>query len=217
MKKKVTKIISPEEKERKEKRAKWLELFINFVGNVVAIVLGVVITFMIQGKMDRANELKEVHSALELVRTELTSNREDIVVMDEFLSQEKKAATYYLKNMKNLQKCPADSLNQYGGILLADVFITLPHNALEFLKMSSLFQKIGDNPLSMKIIRAYDSCDNTAANVTRHIAARDARYKGKIDTDYVHPLAIRSESDQFTDVTDIDAALEAIDAYLRKH
>ena len=200
--------------EPKEKLPGW-ELFINFLGNVIAIILGVVITFMIQDKIDRADELKEVRSALEMVRTELVTNRQDIVVMDGFLSKEKKAAAYYLENMDNLKKCPADSLAEYGGILLADVIITLPHNALELLKMSSLFQKIGDNPLSMKIIRAYDSCDNTAANVTRHIAARDARYKGRIDADYVRPLATRN-TDLLTDVTDLDTAIEAIDEYLKK-
>lgn len=190
---------------------------IDFLLKMLSVILGIAITFTVQGMINRAQDKRNVRSALELVRTELNTNREDIVVMGEFLDQEKKAATYYLENMENLQKCPADTLAEYGGILLADVFITLPHNALELLKMSSLFQKIGDNDLSMKIIRAYDSCDNTAANVTRHIAARDAQYKGKLDADYVRPLATRSESNQFTDVSDIDAAIEAIDAYLRKH
>ena len=190
---------------------------IDFLLKMLSVILGIAITFTVQGMINRAQDKRNVRSALELVRTELNTNREDIVVMGEFLDQEKKAATYYLENMENLQKCPADTLAEYGGILLADVFITLPHNALELLKMSSLFQKIGDNDLSMKIIRAYDSCDNTAANVTRHIAARDAQYKGKLDADYVRPLATRSESNQFTDVSDIDAAIESIDAYLRKH
>ena len=190
---------------------------IDFLLKMLSVILGIAITFTVQGMINRAQDKRNVRSALELVRTELNTNREDIIVMGEFLDQEKKAATYYLENMENLQKSPADTLAEYGGILLADVFITLPHNALELLKMSSLFQKIGDNDLSMKIIRAYDSCDNTAANVTRHIAARDAQYKGKLDADYVRPLATRSESNQFTDVSDIDAAIEAIDAYLRKH
>ena len=65
-------------KEPKEKLPGW-ELFINFLGNVIAIVLGVVITFMIQDRIDRADELKEVRSALEMVRTELVTNRQDIV------------------------------------------------------------------------------------------------------------------------------------------
>lgn len=190
---------------------------IDFLLKMLSVILGIAITFTVQGMINRAQDKRNVRSALELVRTELNTNREDIIVMGEFLDQEKKAATYYLENMENLKKCPADTLAEYGGILLADVFITLPHNALELLKTSSLFQKIGDNDLSMKVIRAYDSCDNTAANVTRHIAARDAQYKGRLDADYVRPLATRSESNQFTDVSDIDAAIEAINAYLRKH
>ena len=99
---------------------------------------------------------------------------------------------------------------------MAAVSVHLPHDALELLKMSSTFQKIGDNPLSMRIIRAYDSCAFTEAYITRHIASRDARYKGKVDADYLRPLTV-PDLDAFTDVSDIDTAIEAIDAYLRKH
>ena len=202
-------------KEPKEKLPGW-ELFINFLGNVIAIVLGVVITFMIQGRIDRASELKEVRSALELVRTELVTNREDIRTMEEYLEQERRAAIYYLDNFANLRKCPTDSLMYHGGILHAHVSITLSHDALELLKMSSLFQKIGDNPLSMKIIRAYDSCTYIAADLNRHISVRDARYTGEITREYVLPLATMANMDLLTDVTDLETAITAIDDYLKK-
>ena len=217
MKKKVNTAASTEKKERKEQIAKWLELFINFLGNVIAIVLGVVITFMIQAKIDRANELKDVRSALELVRTELQANRDDINILNkDFVEKERLGADYYLTYLANPKKNPSDSLEYYEGILLANVSVHLPHDALELLKMSSTFQKIGDNPLAMKIIRAYDSCASTEAYITRHIATRDARYKGKLDAEFLRPLTVPNQ-EAFTDVSDIDAAIQAIEAYLNKH
>ncbi|MBR6882373.1 MAG: hypothetical protein IKN06_05330 [Bacteroidales bacterium] len=216
MKKKVSQTVPAEEKERKEKRAKALELSINFLGNVIAIILGVVITFMIQDKIDRANELKEVESALELVRTELVTNREDIQTIGEYLDQERRSANYYLAHQGDLKKCPPDSLEFHSGILLADVYMTLSHDALELLKMSSLFQKIGDNQLSMKIIRAYDTCSSIAANFTRLMEVRHGSYKGRIDEDFLLPLTTQADSEMYTDATDIDEAIKAVDAYLRK-
>ena len=216
MKKKVSQTVTAAEKERKEKRGKALELSINFLGNVIAIILGVVITFMIQDKIDRSNELKEVQSALELVRTELIKNREDIQTIAEYLDQERKSANYYLAHLGDLKKCPPDSLAFHSGILLADVFITQSHDALELLKMSSLFQKIGDNHLSMKIIRAYDTCSSIAANITRLMEVRHGSYKGRFDQEFLGPLATQADSKMYTDATDIDDAIKAVEAYLRK-
>jgi len=50
----------------------------SFFSELIAVVLGIVITFAGQGMIDRAHDRKEVRSALQLVRTELISNRDDI-------------------------------------------------------------------------------------------------------------------------------------------
>ena len=116
---------------------------------------------------------------------------------------------------------------------------TLSHDALELLKMSSIFQKIGDNDLSMKIIRAYDTCGSIVDYLNRHFAARDARFekaidketagvyasKGGIDirkfiqTDYgnyaIQWLTAQSDPASFTDVADLKEAISAIDSYLK--
>lgn len=211
----------------------------SFLSNVLSVILGIVITFTVQGMIDRARERHEVRAALNLVRTELATNATDVAEMTDYLRQERVSANYFLKNLKALEQCPNDSVRFHSGIIFADATITLSDDALELLKMSSLFQKIGDNDLAMKIIRAYDTCDNIAANLNRHVSQRNERFEesvnektagqfatsGSIDlerylkTPYgqyaIRWLTTQGDLDIMTDVSDLGAAIDAIDGYLQ--
>ena len=211
----------------------------SFLSNVLSVILGIVITFTVQGMIDRARERHEVRAALNLVRSELATNATDVAEMTDYLRQERVSANYFLKNLKTLEQCPNDSVRFHSGIIFADATITLSDDALELLKMSSLFQKIGDNDLAMKIIRAYDTCDNIAANLNRHVSQRNERFEesvnektagqfatsGSIDlerylkTPYgqyaIRWLTTQGDLDIMTDVSDLGAAIDAIDGYLQ--
>ena len=214
------------------------DTLVDFFISLLSVILGIIITFAIQGMIDRSASRKEVRSALELVRAELISNKEDIIVANAFLKQEKASAQYFLTCRDTLDRCPADSIAFHSGVIFSDFSMTTCHDALELLKMSSLFQQIGDNQLAMKIIRAYDTCELTADFLNRRVASRNARFEnsvteqnahriasgGYIDilkylkTDYgdyaVRWLAAQASTDIYTDVSDIDAAISAIDTYL---
>ncbi len=166
------------------------EIIINFNISLISIILGVVVTFAIQGRIDKVQDRKEVNYALDLVSSELAKNIEDINTMSEYLNQEIKSANYLLDHRQNLAKCPVDSINYHSGIIFADASITLSHDALELLKMSSLFQKIGNSPLSMKIIRAYDACEFIVANMNKHIDSRNEQFESTINERTVKQFAM---------------------------
>jgi hypothetical protein len=211
----------------------------SFLSNVLSVILGIVITFTVQGIINRSNEKREVRSALNLVRTELVSNAEDIGEMSDYLKQELRSAEYFLSHLEDLDACPPDSVSYHSGIIFADASITLSDDALELLKMSSLFQRIGDIGLAMKIIRAYDSCASTAAALNRHVAARDENFDESVNErtvqqyasggnisikDYLRTpyglysirwLTTQGDMDLVTDVTDIEEAVDAIGDYLQ--
>ena len=215
------------------------DTIINFLSNILAVVLGIVITFTIQGKIDKAQDKSNIRSTLELVRTELATNIEDIGIMRAYLKQEKESADYFLANMKSLDECPVDSINYHSGVIFADVSFTLCNDALELMKMSSMFQKIGNNNLSMKIIRAYDTCSSIEYNLNKHIATRDTRFENSINEKTVRQYAstgnisikdflktdigsyairwmtTQPSPEQLTDVTDVEDAITAIDSYLK--
>ena len=192
------------------------ETTVNFFLNVLSVILGIVITFTIQGMIDRAGDKKEVRSALELVRSELSTNLGDISIMTDYLAQERKSADYFRRHEKDLTRCPSDSVQYHSGILFAEASITASNDALELLKMSSLFQKVGNNALSMRIIRAYDCCASIVTNLNRHISTRNTRFEevGRIDVKW---LSAQADPALFADVSDIEEAIAAIDAYLKKH
>ena len=116
-----------------------------------------------------------------------------------------------VKKLKRLDSATADTVKYHLGIVGADVTVVFPHDALELLKMSSLFQKIGDNGLSMKIIRAYDSCSQMAISVDRHIAERNAQ-----PADSLYNWIELHDPRVFADPADIDKAITAINVYLRR-
>ena len=213
------------------------ELILGFFSNLLAVILGIVITFAVQGMINRAQDRRDVRSALELVRSELATNLEDIGMLDEFLDETQVSARYLAAHEKDLAKCPEDSVLYHTGVIYADVSVALSHDALELLKMSTLFPKIGDNNLSMKIIRAYDACDLLVSNFTRYLSFRDNQGSDKaqrlIDQSkptkssdikkFTDRIVLKARwlinepmPEEFMDVSDIQAAIDAIDTFLRK-
>ena len=189
----------------------------SFFSELVAVILGIVITFAGQGAIDRAHNRKEVRSALQLVRTELVSNRQDIADLRETLDQVQQSAQYLndnpelLKNVHHLDTATLNTVTFHQGMVYAEVSVTLPHDALELLKTSSIFQKIGDNTLSMKIIRAYDTCQNIVESIDRHFIAKTTQ----TDEDLPKWLLIHSPL-PYVDPADIDTAITAINVFLRQ-
>lgn len=207
----------------------------------ISIILGVFITFWIQDLIDQAHDREEVRSALWLVRTELTNNLEDINILNEYLNQENASAKYFLRHRNDIDSCPADSIAYHSGMILAAVNATVSNDALEFLQSSSLFPKIGNSLLSMKIIRAYDSSQLTVDIANKHIEDRNERFEDFINENNVNQIAsqgainipafIKTDyglysmmwitnqvvTDQTGDISDIKEALTAIDEYLRRH
>ena len=190
---------------------------IDFLNRLLPVVAGIAITISVQGVIDRAHARKEVRSTLQLVRTELISNRQDIAELREVLGEVQKSAQYLvdhpelLKHVDRLDSTALKTLTDHQGMVRAEVSVTLPHDALELLKTSSIFQKIGDNSLSMKIIRAYDCCQVMVESIDRHLVAQTTQ----TDEDLPKWL-LRHSPLPYTESDDIDAAITAINVFLRK-
>jgi len=141
---------------------------VGFFSNILAVILGIVVTFSIQAIINLRSQKENISSALRLVQEELAGCKEDLSSCADFLEMERAAAEYLQTNLANLHSCPADSVSQYGAIYITEMMLTLPDDALELLKTSSLFSSIDDNSLSLGIIRAYDQCDALRQVFNRH-------------------------------------------------
>lgn len=178
--------------------------FKEFLNKLLPVVTGIAITFTLQGIVNRSHERKSVQSAMELVRTELNSNLKDIDHLNDFLKQEVVSAKYLSDHQHDLASCPADIVKYHKGQVNAYVSLALSQNALELLKMSSLFPKVGDNELSMAIIRAYDACELLQTDINRHYSKSGERV----------PWLRLNDIEDYT--MDIQTAIEAINTFLLK-
>lgn len=185
-------------------RQTFRDWFREFLNKLLPVVTGIAITFTLQGIVNRSHERKSVRSAMELVRTELNSNLEDINHLSDFLRQEVISAQYLSDHQKDLAACPADIVKYHQGQVNAYVSLALSQNALELLKMSSLFPKVGDNDLSMEIIRAYDACELLQTDINRHYSKSGDRV----------PWLLLNDLEEYT--LDLKTAVEAIDKFLMK-
>ena len=179
----------------------WLR---DFVNKLLPVVTGIAITFTLQGIVNRSHERKSVRSAMELVRTELNSNLKDIDHLNDFLKQEVISAKYLSDHQQDLASCPTDIVKYHKGQVNAYVSLALSQNALELLKMSSLFPKVGDNDLSMEIIRAYDACELLQTDINRHYSKSGDR----------GPWLLLNDMQEYT--LDLQTAIQAIDTFLTK-
>ena len=107
-----------------------------------------------------------------------------------------------------MASCPAEIVKYHQGQVNAYVTIALSRNALELLKMSSLFPKIGDNDLSMEIIHAYEACELLQTDINRHYSTRSAAAGDRV------PWLLLNDMETYTG--DIKTAIDAIDAFLMK-
>ena len=112
---------------------------IDFLNRLLPVVTGIAITFTVQGMVNRAHTRRDVRSALQLVRTELVSNREDVAVLKEYLDNEMASARYLMKNpnlvknLKRLESPIADTVKYHLGMVNADVSIRAIKNIIFFL------------------------------------------------------------------------------------
>ena len=181
---------------------------IDFLNRLLPVVTGIAITFTVQGIVNRAHDRKSVKSAMELVRTEQNSNLKDIDHLTDFMQQEVVSAQYLSDHQNDLASCPADIVKYHQGQVNAYVSLALSQNALELLKMSSLFPKVGDNDLSMEIIRAYDACELLQTDINRHYSNRNVAAGDRV------PWLRLNDMEEYT--IDIQAAIDAIDTFLMK-
>jgi len=147
---------------------------VGFFSNILAVILGIAITFSLQGIIDRHNQKENILSALRIVGEELTGCRNDLAECAVFLDKERTAALYLSNNLSQLHSCPVDSVAEYGTVYISEMLLTLPDDALELLKSSSLFSAINDNELSLAIIRAYDQCNALRQIFNRHEEKKSA-------------------------------------------
>lgn len=186
----------------------------SFLSNILSVVLGIFITFWIQGMIDRKAERADVRSALELVKEELLENKGSLEDAIGIIAMEREAAES-LRGSEGL----TDTMNTRNTVLYSEYFFTVTDDALELLKSSSLFQKMNDNALALSIIKAYDYLNVNSQAFNTHEKYKTDLFKDRPkDSDFILKSVIEMSDDAFlrAGIPEIDGTIDCIDRRLKK-
>lgn len=186
----------------------------SFLSNILSVVLGIFITFWIQGMIDRKAERADVRSALELVKEELLENKSSLEDAIGIIAMEREAAES-LRGSEGL----TDTMNTRNTVLYSEYFFTVTDDALELLKSSSLFQKMNDNALALSIIKAYDYLNVNSQAFNTHEKYKTDLFKDRPkDSDFILKSVIEMSDDAFlrAGIPEIDGTIDCIDRRLKK-
>lgn len=130
-----------------------------FALDFLAVVLGIVLTFVGEALITSYNEQEDVKNSLQLVRDELIDNLDNIHSVDSLLNNDALAAEFLIRYMEHYDDAPLDTLYQYCNVPMYIYSFSISSQALELLKNSSIFSKIKDKSLALNIIHAYGNLD----------------------------------------------------------
>lgn len=133
----------------------------DFICNFVAVVLGIVITFVGSDMIASHNKNKEMKQALQLIKSELLLNQEVIEEMMDMELFNKKGAIFMLQYKGNIDKAPLDSVNHYSYFPYQSRDFLPTTDALEMFRGSSLMQSMKNKELVVQIIQAYAIIKNS--------------------------------------------------------
>ena len=131
-----------------------------FFRNFIAVILGIVITFMGNDIISGHNTQKEIKESLELVKSELLLNKEQVKYLGEKVAAEQRGALYMLAYKDKLNEISPDSLSEYFPLLFQWSTYKFMDDAMEMLKTSALIPKIKDKKLAVQIIKVYNEIES---------------------------------------------------------
>lgn len=138
--------------------AKW-ELT-DFFRNFIAVVLGIVITFVGSDIITKHHTQNEIKEAMRLVRSELLMNKLEVEKAGKQIALDQNGARYLLEYKGRVSEMPKDSLNIYGSLPFQWHNFHFTSDALEMLKVSALIQNMENKELALNIIKTYGAIQN---------------------------------------------------------
>ncbi|MCD8182628.1 MAG: hypothetical protein LUE99_05550 [Bacteroides sp.] len=145
----------------------------DFFRNFIAVVLGIIITFAGSDWIAERSTQMEVEKSLQLVKSELALNREEMKSMGDRVALEQHAANYLFEHKDNAKEMPADSIRKYFPLPFQWSKFTFTSDAIEMLKTSGLIQKIQSKELALQIIKAYGAIKAAESSFTIYSNIKD--------------------------------------------
>ena len=147
--------------------------FGDFFRNFIAVVLGIIITFAGSDWITERNTQKEIKKSLQLVKSELLLNREEMEALRDRIVLEQYAANYLFEHKDNPAEMPQDSIRKYFPLPFQWSKFTFTNDAMEMLKASALIQKIQNNELALQIMKVYGAIKAAEISFDKYSNVKD--------------------------------------------
>ena len=140
----------------------------DFVRNLIAVVLGIIITFVGSDWISERNTQKEVEKSIQLVKSELILNRETLKEMGSRVVFEQNAARYLFEHKNKKNEISQDSVKQYLPVIFQWSKYTFINDAMEMLKSSALLQSIDNKEIATQLIKTYTAIERAYKTATSY-------------------------------------------------
>lgn len=147
--------------------------FGDFFRNFIAVVLGINITFAGSDWITERNTQKEIKKSLQLVKSELLLNREEMEALRDRIVLEQYAANYLFEHKDNPAEMPQDSIRKYFPLPFQWSKFTFTSDAMEMLKASALIQKIQNKELALQIMKVYGAIKAAEVSFDKYSNVKD--------------------------------------------
>lgn len=145
------------------------------------VFLGVLITFIGSGIVERWRTQRTVRTVMQLVYEELKTNRDNIERTCRDLEHERRGIALMQECGLDYTRVPVDSLDKYQFILAQMSDFTPQKDALEMLRSSETMTAVGDKQLLFEVLGCYtwitrfaqavDSYNSQKMNALNHLFA----------------------------------------------
>lgn len=136
-----------------------------YVLQLSVVILGVVVTFVGSGLVERWRQTRGVRTVMQLVVEELKANRSNLEHVCEKLRYDRQGMLMFQQYDMDVDRIPADSLLKYNYIIGAVRDFSPRSDALEVLKASGAIVSVGDKQLLLEVLACYTSLEEFGKNV----------------------------------------------------
>ncbi|MDR1671379.1 MAG: hypothetical protein LBR57_02560 [Alistipes sp.] len=139
-----------------------------FYRNLVAVIIGIIITFGGSNLIQKNAERRETAYILSMVKNELQENLSWVEWIKERLFEEYADAVALKPYMNNPESIPADTINMHHNILTMSYGFDARTTAFEVLKNSSQIQHVRNKEMLKELFDLYEDFNNFSSDLTSH-------------------------------------------------
>lgn len=145
--------MTPDGKSKTQRRSRWS--WREYGIQLSVVILGVMVTFIGSGLIDRWRQARQVRATMQLIVGELAYDRMQVESVCERLRFDLQGSHLFERYAKDVDRMPADSLARYLPLLGAMRAPAFRTDALEVLKTSGVIQSVSDKSFLMELLGCY--------------------------------------------------------------